>query len=206
MGSRRGYEPSVSSRIVKTSIVFFASISFLTGCSSWHYKTTLDHQWKIGRSGQRISIESQGLIAKLQVPRGWHIVACTDQPMDCLVAAGSNSKGVGFDLNEGAWDGKSLSVEEQYKNNLETIQHHSDPAVQMVSVPPFHLRDGRELPAYRYFSDYWGQRLAVFIPEGNETVCLEFSSHRSKASALKDLESSYGEIQKILDGYSCTRK
>ena len=194
------------SRIMKTSLLLLASISFLAGCSTWHYKTTQDHQLKLGRSGQRISIESRGLIAQLQVPKGWTIWACTDQPMDSIFSAGSNSKGVGFDLQEVDYGGRSLTVEEQYKDDLEAIQHHSDPNVQMVAVPPFHLKDGRELPAYRYFSDYWGQRLEVIIPEGKESVSLEFSSSKRDSSALKDLESSYGDIQEILNTYKCIRK
>ena len=45
----------------------------------------------------------------------------------------------------------------------------------MTAERPFRLQDGRGLTPRRYFSDYWGQRLVLFIPEREYTCEFEFS-------------------------------
>jgi hypothetical protein len=180
----------------------FALIAGITTADAeWSYKTTQDGQYKLGRNGPNLSVEVRNMIVTFHVPSEWRVSACTDEPMDCIFSAGSSPNGLSlaFSVYE---DSRNPSLAQKYRSHLEGIHAHADPKVRMHAEAPFRLADGRQLTPYRYFSDYWGQRLVLLIPEGQYTCEFEFTARRS----LPALRASHGAIQQVLDSYRCTHK
>ena len=169
--------------------------------AQWSYKTTQDGQYKLGRNGPNLSAEVRTIIVTFRVPEEWRVSACTDERMDCIFSAGSSPSGLSlaFSIYQ---DSRNLSLPHQYRSHLEGIHAHNDPKVRMSPEVPFRLSDGRRLTPHRYFSDYWGQRLVLLIPEGDYTCEFEFTAKRS----LSVLRASHNAIQQILDSYKCTHK
>ena len=133
--------------------------------AQWSYKTTQDRQYKLGRNGPNLSAEVRTMIVTFRVPPEWRITACTDEPMDCIFSAGSSPNGLSlaFSLYQ---DSPKVSLPERYRRYLQSIHAHADRDVRMSAESAFRLPDGRQVTPYRYFSDYWGQRLVLLIPEG----------------------------------------
>jgi hypothetical protein len=169
--------------------------------AQWSYKTTQDGQYRLGRNGPNLRAEIRTMIVTFRVPSAWHVSACTDEPMDCIFSAGSSPNGLSlaFSLYQ---DSRKLSLSQQYRSHLDGIHAHADRKVQMRSEAPFRLPDGRQVIPHRYFSDYWGQRLVLLIPEGDYTCEFEFTARRS----LSGLRASHDAIQSILDSYTCAHK
>ena len=167
----------------------------------WTYKTTEDGQFKLGRNGPNLSVEVRSMTVTFRVPEDWQITSCIDEPMDFIFAADSpaNDLSLAFTMDKNV---RHLSPAGQYNSHLEHIRTVYDDKVQMSTERPFRLHDGRRLTPHRYFSDYWGQRLVLFIPEGEYICEFEFSAKRS----LSDLRKSHDAIQRILDSYRCSRK
>jgi len=190
----------VHTRSTCTSL-FAVIVVITTANAEWSYKTTQDGQYKLGRNGSNLSVEVRNMIVTFRVPDEWRVSACTDEPMDCIFSAGSSPSGlsVAFSIYQ---ESRNLSLPEQYLSYLEGIHAHNDPKVRMSPEAPFRLSDGRKLTPHRYFSDYWGQRLVLLIPEGDYTCEFEFTAKRS----LSALRASHNAIQQILDSYKCTHK
>jgi len=169
--------------------------------ADWSYKTTQDGQFKLGRDGPNLSVEFRSIIATFRVPEDWQISSCVDEPMDFIFAAGPSPNGLSlaFTIDENA---RHLSLPRQYSSHLKHIQTVYDDKVRMSAETPFQLRDGRRLTPHRYFSDYWGQRLVLLIPEDEYTCQFEFTARRS----LSDLRESHAAIQRLLDSYRCSHK
>jgi hypothetical protein len=141
------------------------------------------------------------MVVTFRVPPKWNVSACTDEPMDCIFSAESSPNGLSlaFSLDRNF---RSQSLSQQYRSYLDGIHGGADPKVEMRAEAPFRLPDGRQLTPQRYFSDYWGQRLVLLIPEGDYTCEFEFTAGRS----LSAIRASHDAIQSILDTYTCTRK
>ena len=187
-------------RTIGTSLLaLIVSISAVE--AQWTYKTTQDGQYKLGRNGSNLRAEVGTMVVAFRVPPEWRVSACTDEPMDCIFSAGSspNSLSLAFSLYQ---DSRKLSLSQRYRRYLEGIHAHADTKVGMRAESPYCLPDGRRITPYRYFSDYWGQRLVVLIPEGDYTSEFEFTARRS----LSALRASHGTVQQILDSYTCTHK
>ena len=169
--------------------------------AQWTYKTTQDRQLRLGRNGPNLSAEVRTMIVTFRVPENWRVSACTDEPMDCVFTAGLSSNGLGlaFSLYR---DRPNLSLPQRYRSYLEGIHEHADDKVRMSVEGPFRLPDGRSLTPRRYFSNYWGQRLVLLIPQGEYTCEFEFTVKRS----LSGLRASHQAIQSILDSYQCVKK
>ena len=169
--------------------------------AQWSYKTTQDGQYKLGRNGPDLSVEVRTIIVSFRVPESWQVLACTDEPMDFIYSAWSSPSrlSLAFRVSENS---RRLSLREHYRSYLEGIHAHYDDEVKMSAETPFQLHDGRRLTPRRYFSDYWGQRLVLFILEGEYTCEFEFTAKRS----LSRLRASHDAIQHILDSYRCTHK
>jgi hypothetical protein len=163
--------------------------------ADWSYKTTQDHQYKLGRNGPDLSVEVRTMIVSFRVPPDWHVSACTDGPMNSIFSAGGQVSPFGLDF----------TVEEpsrNYRSYLKFIRAHYDDKVEMRPEAEFTLPDGRKLTPYRYFSDYWGQRLVLLIPEADYTCQFEFTA----LSSLAALRGSHTAMQRILDSYRCIHK
>jgi hypothetical protein len=169
--------------------------------AQWSYKTTQDGQFKLGRDGPNLSVEVRSMIVTFCVPEDWQISSCIDEPMDFIFSAGSSPNGLSlaFTIDENA---RHLSVPRQYSSHLKHIHAVYDDKVRVSAETPLQLRDGRLLTPRRYFSDYWGQRLVLLIPENEYTCEFEFTARRS----LSDLRKSHAAIQRILDSYRCSHK
>jgi hypothetical protein len=121
--------------------------------------------------------------------------------MDSIFSAGSPGSAFGLDFTVDD-NPRKETVAEQYASYLKSIRTSADDKVQMRHEARFRLPDERELTPYRYFSDYWGQRLVLIIPEHEYTCRFEFSAH----SSLAALRGSHGAIQRILESYRCIPK
>jgi hypothetical protein len=168
--------------------------------AEWTYKTTEDGQFKLGRDGSNLSVEVRSMMVTFRVPENWHITSCIDEPMDFIFAAdsSSNNRSLAFTIDK---NGRPMSLPRQYTSHLAHLRTVYDDKIQMRAEKPFRLHDGRLLTPQRYFSDYWGQRLVLFIPEGEYTCEFEFSGKKS----LSDLRKSHNSIQRILDSYRSSR-
>ena len=174
--------------------------------AQWSYKTTQDGQYRLGRNGSDLSVEFRAIIVTFHLPENWQIFACTDEPMDWIYSTVSPS-GFSLDFRVGPGNGSGenpdrVSLPELYRRYLKSIHAVYDDMVKMSRETPLHLPDGRRLTPHRYFSDYWGQRLVLLVPEGKETCEFEFSAKGS----LSGLRASHDAIQHILDSYRCTQK
>jgi len=169
--------------------------------AEWTYKTTEDGQFKLGRDGPNLSVEFRSIIVTFRVPDDWQISSCIDEPMDFIFTADSSPKGLSLAFTVDA-NASHLSLARLYDSHLKHIHEYYDDKVRMTAEAPFRLRDGRRLTPRRYFSDYWGQRLVLLIPEGDYTCQFEFTGRRS----LSDLRDSHAAIQRILDSYQCSHK
>ena len=177
-------------------LTLLASIG--AGDAQWTYKTTEDHQFKLGRNGPNLSVEVRTIIVTFRVPENWRVSACTDEPMDCIFSAGSSPNGLGLAFSVYR-DTSNLSLSQRYRSYLEGIHEHADDRVRMSAEPPFRLSDGRSLTPRRYFSDYWGQRLVLLIPQREYTCEFKFTAKRS----FSGLRASHQAIQSILESYKC---
>jgi len=194
----------------RTSVASGCFLALLLSVSlanaQWSYKTTQDGQYRLGRNGSDLSVEFRAIIVTFHVPENWQILACTEEPMDWIYSTGSPT-GLSLDFRVGPSTGLGenpgrLSLPEQYRRYLKAIHAVYDDKVKMSPETPFHLPDGRRLTPRRYFSDYWGQRLVLLVPEGEDTCEFEFAAKGS----LSGLRASHDAIQHILDSYRCTHK
>lgn len=182
----------------------FASLAVIavvtTGKADWSYKTTQDGQYTLGRNDPEVSVEARTMTVSFRVPPDWSISACTDQPMNSIFSAGSTASPFTLDfiIQENS---RKLSLAEQYRSYLKFIHGFADDEVQMRPEAKFRLPDGRKLTPRHYFSEYWGQRLVLLIPEGEYTCQFEFS-----ASSLTALRASHNAIQEILQSYKRIQK
>jgi hypothetical protein len=141
------------------------------------------------------------MVVSFRVPSGWRVYACTDEPMNCIFSTGSSPDGLSLDFTV-EQNSRKQSLPQQYRSYLDFLRAHADDKVQMRPEARFRLPDGRQHIPYRYFSDYWGQRLVLLIPEGEYTCQFEFSARRS----LSALRASHQAIQQIIDSYRCIHK
>ena len=141
------------------------------------------------------------MTVSFRVPPDWRVYACTDEPMNSIFSAGSPVSHFSLDFNVDE-NSRKLSLAEQYRSYLDFIRAHADDKVQMRREAKFRLPDGRQLTPYRYFSEYWGQRLVLLIPEGDYTCQFEFSAR----SSLAALRGSHTAIQQVLQSYRCVHK
>jgi hypothetical protein len=186
----------------RSPLAFLLVIAAVTEASAdWSYKTTQDGQYKLGRNGSNLSVEVRTMTVSFRVPSDWHVYACTDEPMNSIYSAGTPASAFGLDFTVEENPHKQ-SVAEQYRSYLKFIRGSADDKVQMRPEAPFRLPDKRQLTPYRYFSDYWGQRLVVLIPEREYTCRFEFSAH----SSLAALRASHSAIHRILQSYRCIPK
>jgi hypothetical protein len=179
-------------------------LSVSLASAQWSYKTTQDGQYRLGRNGSDLSVEFRTIIVTFRVPQNWQIFACTEEPMDWIYSTASPT-GFSLDFRVGPITGLGenpdrLPLPEQYRRYLKAIHAVYDEEVKMSPETPFHLHDGRRLTPRRYFSDYWGQRLVLLVPEGENTCEFEFTAKWS----LSGIRASHDAIQHILDSYRCT--
>jgi hypothetical protein len=185
-------------RATLASLLVIAVVT--TGKADWSYKTTQDGQYTLGRNGPQLSVEVRTMTISFRVPPDWNVSACTDEPMNSIFSAGSTASPFTLDFIV-QQNSRKLSLVEQYRSHLKFIRGFADPKVQMRPETRFGLPDGRKLTPHRYFSEYWGQRLVLLIPEGEYTCQFEFS-----ASSLTALRASHNAIQRILQSYTRTYK
>ena len=183
-------------RFIAQLIAFLA----LTSCAHWSYQKTEDKTTILGRSPKALSISVYGTTVRFDIPKAFEVVSCVDQPLDWQYVIYSKKQKFGFyvTLEKGFTD---TALSERYQNYLNGIHDVHDPKVEMQPAAPFYLRDGTRIISYRYFSEYWGQRLVVMIPKGVYTTTFEFS-----ASTETELESFRPIIQKVLGSFSYITK
>ncbi len=185
----------------RITLALLAVIAATAAKADWSYKTTQDGQYKLGRNGPDLSVEVRTMTVSFRVPPDWRVYACTDEPMNSIFSAGSPASPFALDFTVEE-NPRKQNIAEQYRTYLKFIRTSADEDVQMRPEAPFRLPAGRQLTPYRYFSDYWGQRLVLVIPEGEYTCRFEFSGRASVAV----LRASHSSIQNILQSYRCLPK
>jgi hypothetical protein len=80
---------------------------------------------------------------------------------------------------------------------LDGIQRHADPDVEMDIVSTFQSGGNGAVNIYRYHSEYWRERWAVFIVKGDYEVQLEVYAHD-----FADTAQFAGYLRSVADGVS----
>lgn len=187
-------------RVVILAVSFGVSI-IASSCSPvathLRYRTTADRAAIIAHSERTCSIQTLGILVSFKAPPGWPVLDCVDQPLDWHFVASSPDSKVSFGMRVVGFGG-DLPILQQYQSYLEGIHRHNDDQVQMAPEAPLRLSDGREVVPYRYYSDYWKERLVVMIPEGGPTTIFEFD-----APDLATLQSLRDTIREVIYSYAC---
>jgi hypothetical protein len=117
--------------------------------------------------------------AHFRVPLGWRT-----QPIDpktphhavlFRVASGNKKRSVSVSLDFYHIHSFETDKTQQGCANdyLDGIQSHADPVVEMDIVSTFQSTRNGALNIYRYHSEYWRERWAVFIVKGDYEVLVE---------------------------------
>lgn len=75
---------------------------------------------------------------------------------------------------------------------LDAIHHHNDPAVAVQLYRVFETSRHGTLSIYRFHSDYWGERLVIFVIHRGVYVHIEL-----EASALADAETHISSLEDL---------
>lgn len=138
----------------------------------WKYETTPDKKVLLGRKETSVSIKTEGVTVRFDVPKGWKIVSCVEQRMVWHYVASAPDASLAFGVKIVRFKGNP-PLEDRYSNYLAGLQQGYDPNIVMAVDQPF-LVNGKTVSAYRYYSQGWGQRIVVMIPNGEVTTVFEF--------------------------------
>jgi hypothetical protein len=122
-------------------------------------------------------------VATFQVPPGW--TAKTNFQYDPYAwgvapKTSPDAPKCSIDLHYYVLDADQLGDQQvQADSYLDGIHRHNDEEVSMHITDTFDSRAYGQLHVYRYFSDYWRDRRAVFIVRGNRYVHVELYAHES---------------------------
>jgi hypothetical protein len=181
-------------------ILSVALVLGLASCStqsgSWKYQSSDDKSITHGRAGQDLSIQSEGVTVQFCVPEGWKIVDSFEEPLDWDFAADAphDAREFGVVVRK---DKRGRTAQGRYEDYLKNVHDLYDTKVRMVPDDPFVLKDGRTLTPYRYYSEYWKQRLVIILPQDGAMTIFEFT-----APTLESLKSSHEAIQQMLGSYT----
>jgi hypothetical protein len=182
-----------------SALPFVAALALgLASCASsggWHYQSSDDKTLTHGRAGQDLSIQSEGVTVQFRVPDGWKIADSFEEPLDWDFAANAPRDERQFGVVVRA-DKPGSTEKSRYQDYLKNVHQLYDPKVRMTPEAPFKLKDGRFITPYRFFSEYWKQRLVIIIPEGKAMTIFEFT-----APTQESLKSSRDLIQRMLAAY-----
>ena len=157
-----------------------------------HPMADFDYTAEIGRA-----------TAHFRVPQGWHALRI-DQKMPhhaTLVRATSGNKQQSVPVNLDFYHIHSFQTDKTQQGcadeYLDGIQRHSDKNIEMDIVSNFYTCNNGVLNIYRYHSDYWRERWAVFIVKGDYEVHLEIYAHD-----FADTGSFASYLQAVAEGVS----
>lgn len=140
-----------------------------------------------------------GVTVKMHAPVGWKLITSKEEPLDwnAVATAPGGKVEFGVDLRAGF---AGLNPRQQYEKYLAEVHKTYDPKVRIAEEPPIKLPDGRTLTPYRFFSDYWKERLTVIVPEGKMVTLFELDTPSKSA-----LAASRAAVKAIFASYSATR-
>ena len=137
-----------------------------------HPMADFDYTAEIGRA-----------TAHFSVPQGWRALRIDQKTPHhaTLVHLSSGSKRQRVAVSLDFYHIHSFETDKTQQgcadDYLDGIQHHADSNVEMDVVDTFHSKRNGTLNIYRYHSDYWRERWAVFIVKGDYEVQLEIYAH-----------------------------
>ena len=117
--------------------------------------------------------------AEFRVPPGWHALpfgpeAPAQVTLVCVASENKQRKIVAtidfYHIHSFQKDKTHQGCADEYLNG---IHRHSDSKVEMDMVSTFYTASNGVLNIYRYHSDYWRERWAVFVVKGDYEVLIE---------------------------------
>jgi hypothetical protein len=169
---------------------------FLLASSSFagvlHPMADFDYTAEIGRA-----------TAHFNVPQGWRALPIDQKtPHHATLvhlSPGSNRKRVAVRLD--FYHIHSFETDKTQQgcadDHLDGIQRHADPDVEMDIVSTFQSGRNGAVNIYRYHSEYWRERWAVFIVKGDYEVTIEVYAHD-----FADTAQFAGYLRTVADGVS----
>ena len=164
----------------------------LTACSSAptsKLQRTQDGTTALGRVDDGFRVVAYGSDFTMAPPRGWHTVFATEQPLDAHVVCGApDGKRL---ANIVIWDGSRVPTAAEVRPGpsaeayLQMLRQSADPKIQMSRERDIILTGGRRLRVWRFYSEYWGERLYATFPAGSAVVSVEVGS-LSRGLPLRD--------------------
>src|SRR5438477_8496339 len=158
--------------------------------SHWSYRTTGDGDYRLGRNGQNLRVETRNNAVTFRIPAGWHISICADTSRGCTFSAKSPVNGLSL----------VFSIHQKLSGVFfpELLRDYGgvDLRFRSRAEPGFRLSDVSGLAVYRSASD---QSLSVYVAQGDYNFEFAFT-----ADSAAVLSASRPIIQQILDSYVCT--
>jgi hypothetical protein len=152
---------------------------------------TADGTTLVGRVDGGFRIAAHGTDFTMRAPVGWRILLSTEEPLNATVVCASpdGKTFASVDVSDASPAAATATERAEANAYLRQLHRYKDPDIQMVREPHVTVPDGRELPVWRYFSDYWGQHLYLTIPAGSAIISIEAESRpvTSDTSALRDI-------------------
>ena len=128
--------------------------------------------------------------AHFGVPLGWRVLPIDPRTPHhaTLVRATSGNKQESVVVNLDFYHIHSFQTDKTQQGcadkYLDGIQRHADKKVEMDIVSTFYTSSNGVLNIYRYHSDYWRERWAVFVVKGDYRVDIEIYAHDLADTAL----------------------